>query len=245
MTKHPQRAHVFTLIELLVVIAIIAILASMLLPALQQAKSKAMQANCVSNQKQLALAINMYAGDNNDYCVPTPRWANAGKEPNWTYYTYPYVNDAKTWQCPGQKNKKDITGWGRLYDSAPGSQMWWFRTEFRGVSPSYGYNKYLGGRWVDEGNPTPMVAITQSSACFLLGDSSHEVETCCGPTEKVWFAEKCNVQFGCDVPGDLYSNNSYRRHNTGSVLAFLDGHVQFASVNEIRGNKSLWEDGQP
>ena len=70
----------FTLVELLVVIAIIAILAALLLPSLVQGKQKAYQTQCLSNLKQLAVAIHLYADDNHD-TLPGPMWQGL----YWTY----------------------------------------------------------------------------------------------------------------------------------------------------------------
>jgi prepilin-type N-terminal cleavage/methylation domain-containing protein len=78
-SKHPQGA--FTLIELLVVIVIIAILAAMLLPALAKAKEKANSAACVSNLKQMGLALHIYCDDNSDFF---PLASDGGSTNIWT-----------------------------------------------------------------------------------------------------------------------------------------------------------------
>ena len=147
MKRQASRKWGFTLVELLVVIAIIAVLVSLLLPALNKARDAAKCMQCLSNLKQIMLATNLYAMNNSDG-LPAGSASPSGADYDWPLAVAPYAGGGnssspngiqwpRVYQCPSAT----FLGMGNLHYSANTIVMPKLNQKY-GFTKSYYYRPY-------------------------------------------------------------------------------------------------------
>jgi prepilin-type N-terminal cleavage/methylation domain-containing protein/prepilin-type processing-associated H-X9-DG protein len=231
----------FTLIELLVVIAIIAILAAILFPVFAQAREKARQAVCLSNEKQIGTAIMMYA---QDYGEMYPIYDYYPKEDVYWYdMINPYVkassNRSSIFRCPS------VSGLATAVNTSGGYAANYLHV----IQYAPQFNNSKTYKWyspADDG-PCPMARLSRPAETIMIGDS--EVE--CGKGQGGgWAALYCPIE----LPGGptWASPNCVdktwglaKRHSGGGNFLMADGHARWMRRETVLGTslvagKELW-----
>jgi prepilin-type N-terminal cleavage/methylation domain-containing protein/prepilin-type processing-associated H-X9-DG protein len=243
----PQgRRKGFTLVELLVVIAIIAILAAILFPVFARAREKARQATCMSNLKQVALAIRGYADDHEGF-GPISHAAGCFAD----YQT------GKT--CPGGQCNAALAlgdygaGWATYYIQGAGSPTPVSNWEINGVwkCPGNGVGTYKmlytrGGTWQAWSVDGKSIAgtVREPTKAALVGDSWGWEAMTGDPVRSVygWYWQFVVPRTSDDVRVSAPDFNSvqyqrylseYTAHNGGNNMAFVDGHVKWIAAREM------------
>jgi len=193
----------FTLIELLVVIAIIAILAAILMPVFASAKNAARRTACVSNQKQLGLAWQMYAGDNDERACPS-------------YYFSQGVEIAWDFTLRGGESSPGLLG-AYITDGRLVACSVFFGNPWNRPHTGYAYNAtYIGGDPPNGRYPVALAAIASPSATALFADGG--------------YGNPVNAQNYLRAPSDplFIAGKVHFRHVKTAVVVHPDGHVSLA-----------------